>query len=524
MGTITHSGCAGSLLDDLGTETIGTVTMAKPARQHARRSWAAILLLLPFIGGCVTQASLDAPAYSPWGIAFYSMFVATIIAFVVINLALNNLIGLFYSGLFAGFLATLWALEGGLTAFGFSGAVDTSASYSLAIVSIAFGFYTAERSIDPRQEMKRARTAMTLLAGLSLLVLLPVWMVPGQWLSYITLGLALLMAAAHFVATRTWAMHDDSPQQVPRVAVILFGVAMVVMVVLAVSRGAGDAAIASLVQRLLYAVVTASAMTAVLMALIDVRKARDAAMQESLRAARRDAETNANLLEMERNYARARDIAARHSRALSEASHDIRQPIASMRAELDALRKQAPIDVLTRLGQVLDHMDSLTGELSRSASRPGETGLHGEMEQEVLPISLLFDTLDRMFSGEASTARIKLRFVPSGVSVVAPPLALIRLTGNLISNAITHAEPSAILVGLRRRGRRVRLDIIDNGGGFEDGDAERAFQSGVKRKASPGAGLGLSIVKDLSGTYDIPVDVWSEPGAGTCFSIWLRPA
>ena len=69
----------------------------------------------------MTQASLDAPAYSPWGIAFYSMFVATIIAFVVINLALNNLIGLFYSGLFAGFLATLWALEGGLTAVGFSG-------------------------------------------------------------------------------------------------------------------------------------------------------------------------------------------------------------------------------------------------------------------------------------------------------------------------------------------------------------------------------------------------------------------
>ena len=59
---------------------------------------------------------------------------------------------------------------------------------------------------------------------------------------------------------------------------------------------------------------------------------------------------------------------------------------------------------------------------------------------------------------------------------------------------------------------------------LQDGDAERAFQSGVKREASPGAGLGLSIVKDLSGTYDIPVDVWSEPGAGTCFSIWLRPA
>ncbi|MEO1323489.1 MAG: ATP-binding protein, partial [Pseudomonadota bacterium] len=78
-----------------------------------------------------------------------------------------------------------------------------------------------------------------------------------------------------------------------------------------------------------------------------------------------------------------------------------------------------------------------------------------------------------------------------------------------------------ILLGVRPRAGGVRLDVIDNGNGFEDGSADWAFAHGEKGTQSGGTGQGLSIVKELADQYGIDLQVWTKPGVGTRVSILL---
>lgn len=490
----------------------------------SRPAFGVLLAGLLLLGACVPVTFETEPVLNVWWAIFYSVSVTTIIAFYLINIALKNVPGLYYSTLFAFFLLMIFALEGGLKLFGLEGRTEASLVLTFGLLNAGFGYFTAGSAIDPGQSMVWTRRLVSWLTVLCALLVPVVWVWPTLVMRGLIIALTVGMFASHYISTRTWVTHDAKPQKMPVVATTVLLLCGAVFVWLFVS-GIGNRILAAIpVYRIIFAMITAPTMAAVVAALIDMRRARDTAMKESLEAARRDAETNKTLLEMEKNYARARDVAARRTKELSTASHDIRQPIASMRSELDALRAEAPSEVLDRLGRVLDHMDSLTGELSQSARRPDEAGLHGEMAQEVLPVSLLFDTLDRMFGAEAREKGIELTFVRSGKSVVAPPLALIRLVGNLISNALTHAEPSKVLVGIRPRGGRLRLEVIDNGRGFEGGTADWAFASGRKSDTSPGAGLGLSIVHDLSSEYHMPVEAVTREGAGSLVSVWLSKA
>ncbi len=259
-------------------------------------------------------------------------------------------------------------------------------------------------------------------------------------------------------------------------------------------------------------------MIAVIVALADVRVDRDRALEEALETARRDAETNANLLAMEKQYARARDAASTRSRQLMSASHDIGQPLASMRAELDALQSDLPQTSLQRMQRVLDHMEALTHSLSQSGRDPVEAGLHGEVESETVQIGLLFSTLDRFFKADAASEGITLNVHDPSGAVTIPPLILIRILSNVVSNAIRHSNGTKIDVTAARDGNWMRLTIADNGRGFEGKEIAAAMTAGTKGADSDGMGLGLSIVSDLAEAYEMPMEISSDDTV-TVFSI-----
>ena len=482
------------------------------------------MALLTVTSGAAAQVG----PLSTGGVIFYTAAINTIGAFFLINLSLKNRIGVYYSTLFAVMLVLVWALEGGLSSWApaLSDLRARSIALMIAFAGAALGFFTAERAIDPRRAMKRVRQILTALSAISVALIIVAGFWPSSAIALLANALLVAMFASQLLSTLTWQTLEDKPNRLPPVIAFILLIAIAAIIVIVGAGGSRDMLGAASAYRLIFALVSIPTMGAIIFALIDMRKSRDAALEATVKAAHKDAELSAALLEMEKNYSRARDIAAKRTRQLSTASHDIRQPIASMRAELDALSDEVAPANVERLDRILDHFDALTGDLARRSrvnvdQANSEQEAQGNEQQEKVPARLLFATLDRMFGAEAKTNGIDLRFIDSSASFLAPAVILMRISANLLSNAIDHSRATKILIGIRPRGDQIRLDIIDNGVGFADSQITAAFEEGFKGNASKGQGLGLSIVRELTADYDLPLNLRSVEGRGARFSILI---
>lgn len=487
-------------------------------RHFGRLFWHALGLLL--IAGILfdmafAAASSTFPVYAPAGLVFYSVAATTILAFFLINIGLKNLPGIYYSGLFAAMLALIWALEGGLKAHGLSGELEADIAITIGFLSAGFGFFAAQASINPVREMPKTRTVLKVLTGISLIQIPIIWVSSWQPMANVANILLVLMFAAQIIPATTSRTHDDRPQILQVTATVIGALLTFSFLGLFLAGAAEEFLPSPAMFRFIFAAVAIPTMAGVIASLVDMRRARDNALLASIDAAKRDAETSAALLEMEQNYARARDVAAGRTHQLSTASHDIRQPIVSLRAEIDSLRHSGASGEFERFNKILDHIDRLSADLSSQARRPIEAGLHGEVEVETVPVALLFDTLSKMFTAEAKRAGIELVFNAQADAVSAPPLVLMRILSNLISNAISHASASEIFVQAVPLSEGTKIEVRDDGKGFDAINVSDAFQSGVKGPSSDGDGLGLSIVHELSQSYGFELDANSETNEGT---------
>lgn len=424
------------------------------------------------------------------GAIFYTAAITIVGAFFLLNAALRNRVGLYYAALFAVMLAVVWIVEGGLSRW--SGELGEEPARALGLTiglaAAALGFHVAERAFEPGRGMPLARYGLRGLALLSVILIFGAWYWPHDPMALTVDVLLLVMIAGHVMPVLTWQKPDGRPFRLPVVTVL--ALLLVVSVIAGIHAINENVIPGAFVFRWLFALVTIPTMGMILATLIGLRRSRDDALQAAVIAARKDAEMSASLLEMEKNYAQAREIAARRTRQISAASHDIRQPIAALRAELDGLKGEIAGKNADRLDRILDHFDAMTAELARSGGEaealPGDTA-------ETVPVALLFSMLERMFGAEAKAKGIELRFVASSRHFHAPALVLMRIASNLVHNAVNHSQAQRILIGTRMKGVRLHLDIIDNGIGFPESDIGARLAAGIKGAESGGAGLGLSI-------------------------------
>lgn len=98
---------------------------------------------------------------------------------------------------------------------------------------------------------------------------------------------------------------------------------------------------------------------------------------------------------------------------------------------------------------------------------------------------------------------------------------------NLVENAVTYSpDGSRVLVSVERSGQDIRLTVADNGIGIPGQELDRIFErfyrvDPARARATGGTGLGLSIVKHVAASNGGTVDVWSEPGLGSSFTLVL---
>lgn len=216
------------------------------------------------------------------------------------------------------------------------------------------------------------------------------------------------------------------------------------------------------------------------------------------------------------------------TRFLASASHDMRQPIQALFCFAAILGEKLAADpegcevlsaLESSLGSLKDLLDALLdiSKLDAGMVKPAPVAV------AIAPI------VDRVLAEMAPMAHAKgidLRMVRTDDLVRTDPVLLARMLRNLVENAIRYTERGCVLVGCRRRGDRVRLEVWDTGVGISEAHRklifEEFFQVGnSERDRRKGLGLGLSIVSRLAKMLNHAIEVESRPGSGSRFALVL---
>ncbi|KAB0268850.1 ATP-binding protein [Microvirga brassicacearum] len=233
-------------------------------------------------------------------------------------------------------------------------------------------------------------------------------------------------------------------------------------------------------------------------------------------------------LEHERDRATAADQAK--TRFLAAAGHDLRQPIHAIglfTATLAALAKNGDVsgaearDIAGRLQLSVGALGRLLhGLLDISRIEAGLVSV----ERQPVSLSQLLAQLCNEFTPRAEARGIRLRVVNSGEWACSDPALLKRILDNFVTNALKYTPAGGVLIGCRRRGQEIAIQVVDTGFGIPADRQVAAFDEFTRLhesegEAEQGLGLGLAIVRRLATLLEHPVTLASIPGRGSVFSI-----
>ncbi|MEM9570528.1 MAG: hybrid sensor histidine kinase/response regulator [Pseudomonadota bacterium] len=235
----------------------------------------------------------------------------------------------------------------------------------------------------------------------------------------------------------------------------------------------------------------------------------------------------AQAVEIEQAKAEAEEANLSKSRFLAQASHDLRQPLHAINLFIESLpeakSKAEEERIIARVRQSLDVLTKLFDSLLDVTLL--DTGGINVRNQVFRPTDIIREVA-RDFALVAEACNVKLRVMSSTLGVRADPVLTRRMLQNLISNAIRHTEGGTVIIGCRRRGGQVSIDVVDNGAGIAVADQKRVFSEFTRLDAvrmgsesAPGLGLGLSIVKRVADRLGLSVHLSSKPNQGSVFSI-----
>jgi two-component system OmpR family sensor kinase len=205
-------------------------------------------------------------------------------------------------------------------------------------------------------------------------------------------------------------------------------------------------------------------------------------------------------------------------RFVADASHELRTPLALLKTELElALRHPRS------RAELEDALRSAAEETERLSALAADLLLIARSDQGGLPINpeplvsgeVLAAVADR-FAARAFELGRRLEVEDGDVPFEADPKRVEQALGNLVENALVHGAGAVTLRSLRN-GDRVELHVADEGGGFPEGFAPRAFDRFSRAddaRSRSGSGLGLAIVDTIARAHggdagvSPPVDVW----------------
>ncbi len=215
---------------------------------------------------------------------------------------------------------------------------------------------------------------------------------------------------------------------------------------------------------------------------------------------------------------------AERQHLLASISHDLRTPLASMQAAVEALQDGLAPDppaYLRGLGHDLDHLARLVDDLFLLARI--ESGSYRLAVVEV-DLAELADEAVEAVAPAAARDGVQVGVAATGpIRVDADPTALGRVLRNLLVNAIRHSPPGGeVTIELTQAGAIVETLVVDQGAGFPQSMRETAFDRFVRADDSRsrdtgGSGLGLSIAKGIVEAHGGTIEIADGPGGRVRF-------
>ncbi|CUA95229.1 PAS domain-containing hybrid sensor histidine kinase/response regulator [Pannonibacter indicus] len=217
------------------------------------------------------------------------------------------------------------------------------------------------------------------------------------------------------------------------------------------------------------------------------------------------------------------------TRFLAAAGHDILQPLNAARLYasvlVDRFREGEAGDLVRNVEASLESVEDIISAIL-DISRLDTGAL--KPEYGTFRLDEIFRALQLEFDPVARERDLRLSFVPTSLTVRSDRRLLRRLLQNLVSNALKYTLTGRVLVGCRRHGSRVIIEVHDTGIGIPASKQKAIFMEfhrlddGIR--TAKGLGLGLCIVERISRVLDHPVTLRSRMGKGSCFAVEVPSA
>ncbi len=210
---------------------------------------------------------------------------------------------------------------------------------------------------------------------------------------------------------------------------------------------------------------------------------------------------------------------------LASASHDLRQPLNAMQMYIAALQSKVKDKEILRIIEDINSVSISTARLLNALLDVSELEVGAiKPRHEVFAVNNILISIFQSFLPLAKDKELDFRVVPSSLHVESDPALLERILGNFMSNAIRYTDKGSVLIGCRKKGSKVSVEVWDTGCGISDDQMSLIYEDfyqveNKERDRGKGLGLGLALAKRLADSLGHTIDSQSSLGSGSCFSV-----
>ena len=250
------------------------------------------------------------------------------------------------------------------------------------------------------------------------------------------------------------------------------------------------------------------------------------------RVADRTSKLEEAMLALQRAKAEAEEANVSKTRFVAAAAHDLLQPLNAAKlfaALLNEHRSEMTDEQSTLVARVESGLLSVEDLLSALLDISRLDTAAPTPKHEDFAVADLFFALDAQFSQTFDEQGLTLRFADSKLCAHSDQALLRRILQNFVSNARRYTRAGGVLVGCRRRGENIAIQVIDTGVGIADSDQKAVFDefhrlSDGAESTKRGLGLGLAIVDRIARLLGHPISLRSVLGKGSCFEVLVPRA
>ena len=219
----------------------------------------------------------------------------------------------------------------------------------------------------------------------------------------------------------------------------------------------------------------------------------------------------------------------REKRFTADVSHELRTPLTIIKGTAEvALRAKNPRDYQEALATIDDEVDRMTNIINSLLTLARADAGQQQLEMKTMNLVDLVDSVYAAFLPIAAGKKIAFNKTATPlIEIRGDPNRLRQLLHNLIANALKYTPSGGMVtLSLAKDGAWAKIAVADTGIGIAEKDLPHIFDrfyrvDRARSRAEGGAGLGLSIAKWIVEAHGGRIEVKSEAGKGTIFTVWL---